>query len=177
MINLTKFNNGKRIWKFNTRYFSDPEYLLKINDAIRDEYIKYAVPVYNVTYITVDAFPEIDLTINCEKFLEAMLLRLRGETIEYASKAKRKESNKENLLISEIEMLESKLVDIQSPVLEMKKTELEEIRSERLKGQWVRSRTQWNIEGEKPTKYFCSLETKNYLSKTIKHLKSLMVVF
>ena len=100
-----------------------------------------------------------------------MLLRLRGETIKYASKAKRKECNKENLLISEIEVLESKPVDIQSPVLEMKKTELEEIRSERLKGQWVRSRTQWNIEGEKPTKYFCSLETKNYLSKTIKCLK------
>ena len=170
-LNLTKFNNGKGIWKFNTRYLSDPEYLLKINDAIRDEYIKYAVPVYNVTYITVDAFPEIALTINSEKFLEAMLLRLRGETIKYASKAKRKECNKENLLISEIEVLESNPVDIQSPVLEMKKTELEEIRSERLKGQWVRSRTQWNIEGEKPTKYFCSLETKNYLSKTIKRLK------
>ena len=118
---------------------------ISLNDVIRDEYIKYAVPIYNVTYVTVNAFTEIALTINSEKFLEAMLLRLRGEKIKYASKAKRKECNKENLLISEIEMLESKPVDIQSPVLEIKKTELEEIRSERLKGQWVRSHTQWNI--------------------------------
>ena len=51
------------------------------------------------------------------------------------------------------------------------KLELEEIRSERMKVQWVRSRSQWNIEGERPSKYFCSLETKNYLSKTIKRLK------
>ena len=99
-----------------------------------------------------------------------MLLRLRSESIKYASNAKRKQNNLENKLKVDIEKLESESDDNPSNILEIKKMELEEIRSERMKGQWVRSHSQWNIEGKKPSKYFCSLETKNYLSKTIKCL-------
>ena len=32
----------------------------------------------------------------------------------------------------------------------------------------VRARAQWLNEGEKPSKYFCSLEKNNYIEKTIK---------
>ena len=41
-----------------------------------------------------------------------------------------------------------------------------------MQGHLIRSRTQWVIEGEKPTKYFCALEHKNYMDKTIKCLKT-----
>ena len=44
-----------------------------------------------------------------------------------------------------------------------KKMELEEIRTERMKEQWVGSRSQWNIECEKPSMFLWSLETQNYL--------------
>ena len=40
-----------------------------------------------------------------------------------------------------------------------------------MKGHYVRSRVQWLHEGERPTKYFCSLEQHNYLNKTIKKVK------
>ena len=172
-LTLTKFKTGKGIWKFNTRYLRDPEHVRIINKAIREEYIKYALPVYNSTYISVDSFPDIVLTINSESVLEAMLLRLRGEYIKYASNAKRKQNNLENMLKADIEKLESENDNNPSDNLETKKMESEEIRSERMKGQWVRSRSQWNIESERPSKYFCSLETKNYLAKTIKRLKKL----
>ena len=33
-----------------------------------EEYIKYALPVYDLTYISVDYFPDIVLTINSESF-------------------------------------------------------------------------------------------------------------
>ena len=36
-----------------------------------------------------------------------------------------------------------------------------------MKGKLVRSRAQWVDEGEKSTKYFCGLESKNYTSKII----------
>ena len=35
--------------------------------------------------------------------------------------------------------------------------------------EWLRA--QWLSEGEKPTKYFCSLEKSNYIGKTIKHIQ------
>ena len=36
-----------------------------------------------------------------------------------------------------------------------------------MKGKLVRSRVQWIEEGEKPTKYFCGLESRNFTSKII----------
>ena len=41
-----------------------------------------------------------------------------------------------------------------------------------MRGVLVRSRAQWIQEGEKPTKYFCNLENKNFVSKTMLKLKS-----
>lgn len=35
----------------------------------------------------------------------------------------------------------------------------------------IRSRAKWVEEGEKPTRYFCNLENRNYLNKTIKKLE------
>ena len=46
-----------------------------------------------------------------------------------------------------------------------------ELRQNDLQGHLIRSRTQWIIEGERPTKYFCALEHRNYIEKTIKSLK------
>ena len=54
---------------------------------------------------------------------------------------------------------------------ERKKKELETISNEKLKGHIIRSRTLWLQEAEKPSKYFCGLENKNYTEKTIKKIK------
>ena len=51
--------------------------------------------------------------------------------------------------------------------IESKKADLENLRKEKLQGVLVRSRMKWAEEGEKPTKYFCSLESRNYINKTI----------
>ena len=53
-------------------------------------------------------------------------------------------------------------------LLEAKQRGLQELREERIKGSLVRSRVQWLAEGEKPSKYFCSLERRNYLEENYK---------
>lgn len=50
---------------------------------------------------------------------------------------------------------------------EDKHNELEEIRTTRLKGQCIRSKANWIDQGEKPTKYFANLESRNYINKQI----------
>ena len=40
-----------------------------------------------------------------------------------------------------------------------------------MKGKAVRSRFQWLQQGEKPSHYFCNLENRNYIDKTIKKVK------
>ena len=56
--------------------------------------------------------------------------------------------------------------------LEKLKLELTELRQTKVKGAVIRSRATNLLEGEKPTKYFCSLETHNYLSKIIPRLET-----
>ena len=41
------------------------------------------------------------------------------------------------------------------------------IRKHKLRGQFVRARSKWIEEGEKPSTYFCSLKARNFISKQI----------
>ena len=51
--------------------------------------------------------------------------------------------------------------------MEEKKNELLNFRKEKLKGHYIRARAKWIEDGEKPTKYFCNMESRNYYSKLI----------
>ena len=46
-------------------------------------------------------------------------------------------------------------------------TELESIRKDHMRGLLVRTKARWIEEGEKPTKYFCSLEKRNFTNKNL----------
>ena len=47
------------------------------------------------------------------------------------------------------------------------KQELEQLRKQYVKGIFIRARARWIEEGEKPSKYFLSLEKRNYINKTV----------
>jgi len=51
-----------------------------------------------------------------------------------------------------------------------KQTMLEELRLPKIKGVMMRSKAKYYEAGEKPSKYFCNLEKRNYVAKTIKRL-------
>ena len=68
--------------------------------------------------------------------------------------------------------LEQNLKEDNLQELEKLKLELTELRQTKVKGAVIRSRATNLLEGENPTKYFCSLETHNYLSKIIPRLET-----
>ena len=68
-IILDTFKLGKGVWKFNCSLLTHPDYVKLINDAIMTVKKQYAVPVYGL--------------------LETLLLKMRGDTIKYASKLKK----------------------------------------------------------------------------------------
>jgi hypothetical protein len=83
---------------------------------------------------------------------------------------KRQEDKKEKELIAEIETLEK--TNIITENLESRKRDLIELRRKKIEGSFVRSRIKWAFEGEKPTKYFCNLENRNFVSKYMANLYS-----
>ncbi|KAK3083672.1 hypothetical protein FSP39_001222 [Pinctada imbricata] len=98
-----------------------------------------------------------------------ILLEVRGIKISYASYKKKIQNETEQNLLKEIEEIEQNnpgVINYQQ--LEEKKNELENLRKEKLKGSIIRSKAKWVEEGEKPSKYFCNMESRNFVNKTIK---------
>ena len=166
-ILINKFERGRGLWKLNCSLLKEQSYLDLVNSIIDEEKHKYSVPVYNLYHIGKIPDSSVSFTISDDHFLEMVLLRIRGETIKFASIQKRKKSEQENRLVKEIANLESKLGH-NLLIVEEKKVELEKLRERSIQGNIIRSRAQWLNEGEKPSKYFCSLEKYNYVEKTIK---------
>ena len=101
-----------------------------------------------------------------------IFLRIRGETIKFASYLKKQTHMEEKSLIVDIENLES-LSDKQNytSILEDKKLEVENLRKNKIKGHITRSRIQWLKDGKKPTSFFCNLENKNFVKKAVRKLE------
>ena len=169
-ITINPFKRGKGIWKFNNNLLYQKDYLTMINEIISDEKVKYAVPVYSLDFIK--SSDNVQFTIEDDLFLETLLLRIRGETIRFS--AFQKQSKAEKDLIKDIETLENmeNLPTGSSDLLSDKRVELEDLRKDKIKGQLTRTRLQWLNEGEKPTSFFCNLERKQYLEKTIRKIKT-----
>ena len=105
--------------------------------------------------------------INDQLFLDTLLMEIRGESISYASFKNKQRNNKESVLMKQIEELENNMDDDNAEQLEILKTELYDIRNDKLKGDMIRPKAQYIDQGEKPTTYFCGLEKHNYTSKII----------
>ena len=165
-IMLSKFERGKGLWKFNCSLLKEKSYLELVNSIIQEEKQKYAIPVYALDYLLNIPDNLVNFTITDGEFLEMLLLRIRGESIKFASFQKRQTCELENKLVNEIAFLEANQCPQDSDTLEDKKKELEKIRDIAIQGTVIRSRAQWLNEGERPSKYFCSLEKYNYTEKT-----------
>ena len=93
-------------------------------------------------------------------------MEIRGKTISYSSFKKKQNNLKEHNLEEEIKHLEN-IEPINLENINEKKLELENFRKEKIQGIMVRAKIKWAEEGEKPTRYFYSLESRNYENKTI----------
>ena len=167
-LKLSRFQRGRGVWKLNCSLLKEKDYLDLINRIILEEKLKYALPVYNPDHLSLIPDNEIEFTIDDGNFLEMLLLRARGETIKFASIHKKLEHEYEKKLEDQIRTLENNPYSKVKDTLDNKKNDLEKIRQKSMQGFAIRSRAQWLSDGEKPTKYFFSLEKSNYTEKTIK---------
>ena len=94
-------------------------------------------------------------------------MEIRGKTISFSSYKAKQNKNHESNLIKKIDILQKSLTETNSDQLRELQNELENVRESKLKGSLIRSRAKWMEDGEKPTKYFCSLESSHYVNKSI----------
>ena len=170
IINLNlKISNqirGKGFWKLNTSLLHDQEYVLSIKQVIRDNIQRYALPGQHFDNET------ILFEISDQLFFETLKMEIRKKSISYCSKKKRDEEREEKNIVILIEKLSNK-IHIEQEDLEQINyltDQLQGLRNNKIKGMLLRSKVQWIEEGEKPSKFFASLEKKNYINKLINKL-------
>lgn len=105
--------------------------------------------------------------------MDILSTEVRGKTIFYATFKKQKIRVKEPALEKDITNIEQNLINYSTEELTNKQTELKAIRKKKMQGQCIRAKIKWIEDGGKPSKYFTSLESRNYISKQISQLKIL----
>ena len=170
-IEISDFKRGKGLWKFNCNLLKNIDYLNIVNQIIQEIKVEYAVPVYNIDYLYSSSDFDLVFSIDEDLLLELLLFKIRSQTIKFATRLKKSENSLEKDLIDKINVLERDETVVNSTEqIDTFKTELQNLREKRMKGSFIRSRVQWLQLGEKPSQYFCSLEQKNYLDKTIRKI-------
>ena len=190
-IDFSKFSRGRGFWKFNNSLIKEPEYVLIIKKLIKRVTTQYAIvngepnfflnaaPDEVQTFMdeqTPESLQALDLSVNPELFLDTLLMEIRGATIKYSSHNKKERKAKEQQLLHDIEILESQLQNLQSTdqllqnELDLKKVALEDSNKTEAEGAFVRSRAKYKLDGEKPSKLFCSLEKHNGVQRYVPQL-------
>lgn len=166
--------NAKRksFWKFNCSLLSDKSYLEEINTVISQTISDYALSPYNREELDNIDINDLQLNIGDQTFLDFLLLKIREKTISFSSHKKRKIEESETKIRNIINMLEHQdnIDEFVKELIKNANDELSKIREHRMKGVFLRSRARWVENGEKVTSYFCGLEKRNYVNKSINSL-------
>ena len=190
-IDFSKFQRGKGFWKLNNSLLSDPIYVELIKNTIKKTACQYSVInddpnfVQNLSPLDYENFlsshtPEsiqaLNLSVNNELFLDTLLMEIRRATIKYSCQKKKDRYATQQLLMHDIEVLES-IVQGQPNAdtdaineLNEKKDALEKILDYEAEGAFIRSRASYRTDGERPTKLFCNLESYNGVQKYVSQL-------
>ena len=173
-LKLTDFSKGKGFWKFNNQMLLNQEYINEVKKIISDLKLRYAALTYNRDTINNLDDSEIQFTVNDQMFLELILLEIRGMSIQFSSRIKKKLKDKEKSLYRQIQFLEELIQmndsNLLGDILSETNKELELFRQRELKGIILRSKANWIENGEKSSKYFSSLEKRNYINKTVSEI-------
>ena len=121
-VDFSRFSRGKGFWKFNNSLLKDTNYLEIIKNLIKRVVCQYATVEGNPDFLnqipqellqqflsqqTPESLQLLDININPELFLDTLLMEIRGATIKYSSKKKRDNKAIEQLLMHDIEILET----------------------------------------------------------------------
>jgi exonuclease III len=154
---LPENTKGRGYWKFNSQHTSDEEFRQCVTELINNCIINYA-----------------DI-VDKRVMWELIKYEIRKFCIKYGAKKRRELNVNTGNLLKSLNDLEIQLGTEPSLVVQNEyesiKEQLNELEAERSKGTILRSKAKWIEEGEKPTKYFFSLEKQNYIKKHVRKLK------
>ena len=159
---LHQNQRGRGLWKLNTSFLNELEYVNEIKRTIEQVQEEYN-------------------DINPTLLWEMTKMKIRETSLTYASSKKTKLISHEQNLELRMKYLQEVIDKTNSDEVQKCnaakeydkcKTQMEKIIEYRTKGTIIRSKSRWYNEGEKNTKYFLNLEKRHYKNGTITSLKN-----
>ena len=148
-FNIHKVPRGSGYWKMNTAILRDIEYVRQMNGMILQR-----KPVQGMSAKEKWELLKKDIQKMSKKYTKARSNERTIAISQLTEKITEMEDRLQTLTSAEIELLENT------------KIEHDELVSEEIRGVMFRSKVKWNMEGERNTKYFYSLERAKYNAKT-----------
>ena len=172
-IRTKEFKRDRTFWKFNNSLLKDKVYVRMIKELIEKVKQQYSIMIYSPEAINNIPPDEVQFTITDQLFFEVLLMEIRGKSISYAAYRKKVQTEREKELNKRLLDIEEKTLLTNEDILifETTKNELEQFRKNRMEGVAVRCKANWINEGEKPTRYFCNLENRNFIDKSVSFLE------
>ena len=142
----------------NTSFLSDLEYVKQVKETISSTMTEY----------------KKDENVDSSLLWEVIKMKIRESTISFSKYRKKTDALKRKSLEDRIKLLKQQYdhnpsSDLQEKLQEEKKL-LENYIAYQTKGAITRSKARWYNEGERNSKYFLSLEKRNFQRKTITKL-------
>ena len=147
---------GPGYWKLNCSYLNDTDFMEGVRKTIAD---------------TVEFNPNTDPLL----FWDILKCQIRGYCLKFCARKKKSKTNIIAALEKRLKFLEDILSERKCPEIETQiqkvQDELNTFLDEKSKGAMIRSRCRWYEDGERSSKYFLTLEKRNFNNKTLDRLE------
>ena len=153
-LNFNKTDKrGPGLWKFNSQLLHNQEFITKIKSVVRED---YGIENKSLKW-------------------EFIKMKIREFSTAFAKRLAKESREKKIQLSNELDVCSANVDTDPSEdniiKLQMAQSKLEQLNEIETRGVILRSKAQWVEQGEKNTKYFLSVEKRNYKAKHIIKLK------
>ena len=158
-LRLTKVVRGRGFWRLNNEFLKEPEYVFGLNNKIEGVIKQYSSCTTNCNPPSQEqALPPF--LISCSLLHDVLLLESRSYTLKYAANQKRKLLKKTEELNKKIDEKAESVEPDDIEMVNFWKLEVQNIEDERNMVAARRRYEKMQLEGEKPTRYFCSMNKR-----------------
>ena len=158
-FNLSKIKKGRGFWRLNCDFLKEPEFIFGINHTLERVIEQYSNNVNIEAPHTQEPTPK-PLLIPHTLLHDVLLLESRSFALRYAAEQKRKMLHTMADLCKKIDEKANSVREEDIEEVSFLKQEVQNLEDERDMAIARKRFTQMQLEGEKPTRYFCRMNKK-----------------
>ena len=158
-FNLSKIKKGRGFWRLNCDFLKEPEFVFGINHTMERVIEQYSDKSYIEAPYTQEPTPK-PLLIPFTLLHDVLLLESRSFALRYAAEQKRKMLHTMADLCKKIDEKANSINEEDIEEVTFLKQEVQNLEDERDMAIARKRFAQMQLEGEKPTRFFCRLNKK-----------------